>query len=57
MSRIFKVCVLDGKKNPETFAIKPHLKNFDTFKEEIYIRLPELKNKSFKIFYTGKLIK
>lgn len=53
MSRIFKVSIL-GPDGSETIAIKPCIKKYENFKEEIFIRLPELKNKNFKIFYHGE---
>lgn len=53
MSRIFKVCIL-GPDGSETIAIKPCIKKFENFKEEIFIRLPELKSQTFKIYYHGE---
>jgi hypothetical protein len=54
LSRIFKACILSADGSQETIAIKPCIKKFESFKEEIFIRLPELKNKNFKIFYHGE---
>lgn len=54
MSRIYKVSFENGSGKKEVFAIKPYLENFDSFKEEIFIRMPELKNKSLKFFYEGE---
>lgn len=56
MPQIYKVCVLNhlNDNSNEVFAIKPYLDSFDSFKDEIYIRLPELKNQQFRIYYEGK---
>lgn len=54
MSRIYKVSFDNGLGKKEVFAIKPYLENFDSFKEEIFIRMPELKAKTLKFFYEGK---
>lgn len=55
MSRIYKVAICVGPSaDKEIFAIKPYLESFDSFKEEIFIRKPELKNQPLKIYYTGK---
>lgn len=56
MPQIYKVCVLNhlNDNSNEVFAIKPYLDSFDSFKEEIYIRMPELKNQQFRIYYEGK---
>lgn len=56
MSRIYKICVIgfpfDGAN--EVFAIKPYLESFDSFKEEIFIRMPDLKTQNLKIYYEGE---
>lgn len=51
MSRIFKVCI----QGQEVIAIKPYLDNFQCFKEEIFIRKPDLKNKNLRFAYDGKI--
>lgn len=53
MSRIYKICIVNSQseKAGEVFAIKPYLESFDSFKDEIFIRMPELKNQPLKIFY------
>lgn len=51
--RVFKISILRGDET-ETIAIRPHIKSFTHFKEEIFNRMPQLKNKDFKIFYHGK---
>lgn len=52
MPQIYKVCVISSNDNAnEVFAIKPYLESFDSFKDEIYIRMPELKNQPFRIYY------
>lgn len=55
MPQIYKVCVLNSLSDNanEVFAIKPYLESFDSFKDEIYIRMPELKNQPFRIYYEG----
>lgn len=55
MPQIYKVCVLNhlSDNSNEVFAIKPYLESFDSFKDEIYIRMPELKNQQFRIYYEG----
>lgn len=56
MPQIYKVCVLNhlNDNSNEVFAIKPYLESFDSFKDEIFIRMPELKNQQFRIYYEGK---
>lgn len=56
MSRIYKICVVNNltENTGEVFAIKPYLESFDSFKDEIFIRMPELKNQALKIYYQGK---
>lgn len=53
---IYKVCVVNQSNEGanEVFAIKPYLESFDSFKDEIFIRMPELKNQTLKIYYQGK---
>lgn len=55
MSRIYKICVINQSTENanEVFAIKPYLESFDSFKDEIYIRMPELKSQPLKIYYQG----
>lgn len=50
---IYKVCVVNQSNESanEVFAIKPYLESFDSFKDEIFIRMPELKNQKLKIYY------
>lgn len=57
MSRIYKICLLNqsNENGCEVFAIKPYLESFDSFKDEIFIRMPELKNQPIKIYYQGKV--
>lgn len=56
MSRIYKVCVLDhpveGRR--DIICVKPFLDNLDNFKEEIFIRFPELSDEALSIFYEGE---
>lgn len=54
MSRIYKVCIVGSDGANEVFAIKPYLESFDSFKEEIFIRLPHLKSQDLKFYYEGK---
>ncbi|XP_031624754.1 sequestosome-1 [Contarinia nasturtii] len=53
MSRIYKICVVNNltESAGEVFAVKPYLESFDSFKDEIFIRMPELKNQPLKIYY------
>lgn len=59
MSRIYKICVVNNltENTGEVFAIKPYLESFDSFKDEIYIRMPELKTQPMKIYYQGKCVR
>lgn len=56
MSRIYKIFIVNNVNETEgdVFAIKPYLESYDSFKDEIYIRMPELKNQQLKIVYRGK---
>lgn len=56
MPRIYKICIVNPSNESanEMFAIKPYLESFDSFKDEIFIRMPELKNQTLKIYYQGK---
>lgn len=56
MTKIYKVVILNHplEGSNEVFAIKPYLESFDSFKEEIFIRMPELKSQTLKLFYEGK---
>lgn len=56
MSRIYKICVVNNSNETasDVFAIKPYLESFDSFKDEIFIRMPELKNQQLKIIYRGE---
>lgn len=54
MSRIYKILFDNGSGTKEMFAIKPFLERLDDFKDEIFIRMPELKNKSLKFYYEGE---
>lgn len=54
MSQVYKILFDNGSGKKEMFAIKPFLGRFDNFKDEIFIRMPELKNKSLKFYYEGK---
>lgn len=58
MSQIYNICVVGHPKESENklFAIKPNVNNFDTFKNEIFIRMPELMDHSLTFFYQGKCI-
>lgn len=54
MSRNFKVVVETNNKKDCVFIIRPHLIDFDNFKDEIFIRMPQLKGKPLKYHYEGK---
>lgn len=56
MSRVYKVCLLNYPDigRDTIICVKPLLNNWDTLKEEIFIRLPQLKNKELRISYEGK---
>ncbi|XP_055303023.1 protein ref(2)P-like [Sitodiplosis mosellana] len=51
--RIYKICVVNNLAETagEMFAVKPYLETFDSFKDEIFIRMPELKSQALKIYY------
>lgn len=55
MSTIYKVFVLDHpvEGNRDAICVKPYLDNFENFKEEIFIRFPELRDAQLNIFYEG----
>lgn len=55
MARSFKICFDDGVGNKEVFVIKPSLEDFESLREELYARKPEIRNKSLKCYYEGEL--
>lgn len=54
MARNFKISFDDRVGEKEVFAVKPNSDDFDSLKEELYARKPELRNKSLKFYYEGK---
>lgn len=50
INKIYKVCICKPTGN-ETIAIKPYMMSLENFKDEIFIRLPELRHNNFKIHY------
>lgn len=58
MAGFLKVFV-SNQVNPnatEVFAIKPIFRKFHSFKYEIFIRMPLLKNQPLKFYYQGKFV-
>lgn len=54
MSKYYKVSIQEKSVATEMFAVKPYLDSFDCFKEEIFIRKPELREKNLRFSYYGK---
>lgn len=54
MARSFKISFDNGVDNKEVFAIKPNSEDFESLKEELYTRKPELRNKLLKFYYEGE---
>lgn len=53
----FKIVVKSNNETKRTFIIiKPYLATLDNFKEEIFMRMPQLKNKPLEYHYEGQLM-
>lgn len=55
MSQNFKIVVESNNQRKRVFIIKPYLYDFDNFKNEIFLRMPQLKGKLLEYFYEGQL--
>lgn len=56
MSRNFKIVVdWNNQTKRVVIIIKPYLNDFDNFKREIFMRMPELKGKPLEYHYEGQL--
>lgn len=52
----FKIVVESNNETKRTFIIRPYLPAFDNFKDEIFMRMPQLKEKPLEYHYEGQLV-